>query len=285
MQIERFNMLNFIGLLLFNATVLLFAATQPINASTISLDLKNYVYQATPNGKMLCQSDGQLCLFGYWNTLTEFQYVYSNGIHDYISRTTGPGNRMGVIRSAAGGVLRCFSNGSNFCTAPPNSSIFPESLPEQFDTNVVPWATELGAENSNGTPKTHIQGAVNFQSGNYEYFGVQKMNLSTCTQSYLGNVGVLIEVIFVKAVEFGGSIGIMDALVVDEYELGASAAENHVERYFYVHGYGRVREASSYYNPDDGLYDKPLSGNSVRNSIQNVTLASPLECPQGSAPL
>jgi PPE-repeat protein len=106
MQIERFNMLNFIGLLLFNATVLLFAATQPINASTISLDLKNYVYQATPNGKMLCQSDGQLCLFGYWNTLTEFQYVYSNGIHDYISRTTGPGNRMGVIRSAAGGVLR-----------------------------------------------------------------------------------------------------------------------------------------------------------------------------------
>jgi hypothetical protein len=173
----------------------------------------------------------------------------------------------------------------NFCTAPPNSSIFPESLPEQFDTNVVPWATELGAENSNGTPKTHIQGAVNFQSGNYEYFGVQKMNLSTCTQSYLGNVGVLIEVIFVKAVEFGGSIGIMDALVVDEYELGASAAENHVERYFYVHGYGRVREASSYYNPDDGLYDKPLSGNSVRNSIQNVTLASPLECPQGSAPL
>jgi hypothetical protein len=83
---------------------------------------------------------------------------------------------------------------------------------------------------------------------------------------------------------------VQDAVVIDEYELGPTTSQNHMERYFYVHGYGRVREGSSGYDTANGLYDLGVEGHARDNEVRSVLLPrdyskipnSPTECPQGS---
>ena len=235
------------------------------------------------NGSTLCQADNQLCLTSYLNNADgEFEIVYTNSIHDYLS-VTGPYSRIGVIRSTANGVLRCFSNQGVSCSSPPDSQTVPEAVPLFFGLNSVSLQTELASENSDGSPMQPIQGAVSPSNGQYLQFGVNTMDYSSCAQTYSATVSALVYGVYVSGVQFGGNVGTHDAVVIDEYELGPTASQNHVERYFYVQGLGRVREASATYDINDGLYDASPHFNSVRNMIENNTITiPPEECPQGS---
>lgn len=248
----------------------------------------------------MCQSDGALCINGYWDQYGEFVYAYSNGIVDYIARsvdtTAMPAVPVGVIRNVpgAGGTLRCFSTPGEPCAAPPNSSDFPEQVPEIFDTNVVPWATEQQAENAAGsaagagTPKTTIVGEV--AANGWQTFEWINMD-NSCNQTPAGPVSNLVSFVYVTGIYFGGDMASTDphdALVIDEQERNGSNPD-HIERYFYVNGWGRVREASAHYDANTGNFDLFESGNSARNTYaKNITnppaiSPAPNYCPQGSA--
>lgn len=267
-------------------------------AQTALIDVRNYITQVPPS--IICQPDGALCMTGYWDPYQEFVYANSNGTVDYIARSINtsatPALPVGIIRNipGTGGTLRCFASPGQPCTAPPNSSDLPEDLPEVFLVNVVPWTTELASENTDafgqpsGSPKTTIPGAVAFNG--WQEFDWVNMD-SSGHQTWVGPVWNFVTAVYVQGVQFGGDIGTRDALVIDEQE--GTPAPNHIERFFYVNGWGRVREAVSYWDTNTNQYDQGPFINSNRN-----TLASTLQgrgitppainpppncCPQGSA--
>jgi len=246
--------------------------------------MRDYIsQQLEPN--MLCRSDSLLCLTSYWNRANgEFEIIYTNSIHDYIAvSTAGPNYTIGVIRSAASGFgLRCFSTPGINCTSPPSNTDMPEQVPLSFNIPVISLQAELAAENTDGSPKGPIQGSISFTNGQYVPFGVHQMNPSGCAQTGTGPVQALVRAVYVSGVQFGGNVGTRDAVVIEEYELGATYG-NHMERYFYVHGLGRVREGSAVYDTSTGVYDLSRN-NSVRNTLRTNTISIPApQCPRGSA--
>jgi hypothetical protein len=255
---------------------------------SVTVDMRNYMVQPL-NGSMLCQADNQLCLTSYLNTTDgEFETIYTNTIHDYVA-VTGSNSRIGVIRSYQNGQglgLRCFSNPGAICSSPPNSQDVPEAVPLFFTTNVVSLQTELASENSDGSPMRPIQGAVSPSNGQYLQFGINYLDTSTCAQTYFAAQNAFVYGVYVTGVQFGGNVGTQDAMVIDEYETAGGSTpgiDSHVERYFYVRGLGRVREAAAWYDPNDGLYDAGSHFNSVRNMIaSNTVTIPPAQCSQGS---
>lgn len=164
-------------------------------------------------------------------------------------------------------------------------------LPKGSQRSAVGWngiivemthQPELAAENSDGSPKTTIAGSLLLSNGTYLTFGVNTMNPTTCAQKYSYAVSAVVYVTYVVAVPFGANVGTHDAVVVDEFEKGPSQSQDHVERYFYVSGLGRVREGSATYDTNTGYYDLNRN-NFVRNMIEPNTISIPTDqCPQGS---
>lgn len=183
--------------------------------------------------------------------------------------------------------FRCFSNvDASPCTAPPNAAFPPQSVPQIVNLNVVYASTAAAAENSDGTPSGPIAGSSQITGSQPVNFGIYHMDPSTCAQTYIGNVLHTVSMVFVYQKFFDGDLGYRNAVVIDEYEGGATPDQNHVERYYYVAGIGRVQESSSYYNPSTGKYDRPLGGVSLRNKIVDSNMARPATiCAQGTQPL
>lgn len=124
-------------------------------------------------------------------------------------------------------------------------------------------------------------------NGDYLDFGINDYNNSSqCAQSYVGTGQVKGLVVYVKNVPFGGNIGTQDAIVDDGYS-GQSSSQDHVERAFYVLGYGVVRYGVAFYDPGDGLYDNKPHYDGIWNEYQmlnpNDFNIEPASCPQGSA--
>ena len=221
----------------------------------------------------------------FYNTSTnEFETIYSNAIHDYIASSN---QTIGVIRSfdTADG-LRCFANTSAPCAAPSNATFVPEGIPVIIGLQKIAGTDLAPFENSNGSPKGIITGSFSPQHGQYTPFANNYMN-GGCLQSGGNWTYAFTEVIYATAIDFKGDIGVKDAVIVDEYEMGPPA---HVERYFYVHGYGRVREGSANFDSNTLAYDMPVPGqSSTDNENRNHLLPrdfskipnSPTQCPQG----
>ncbi len=236
---------------------------------------------------MLCQSDNQLCIEGFYASDGGFIIAYTNGIIDFIARSDTSPYYVGVMRSANSSDFRCFSNvDSSPCTAPPNAAFPPQSVPQIMTLTVASSQDALSAENSDGSPNHAIAGASLLTGPQPVTFGIYHMDPSSCQQTYEGNDQHTVYAVFVQDVNFGGDLGVKDAVAIDEYEAGPTPSQDHVERYYYVAGYGRVREGSASYNPTSGRYDVPLGGNSVRNLVRPSAIAQPQTfCPQGTAPL
>jgi len=268
---------------------------------TRAVNLASFMTSAPPS--TMCQADGLLCMTSRWNGYGEFEILYSNGIVDYIARSTAtgttPAQPVGVVRNVAGdvgGSLRCFASAGQVCSGPPTSDNFPEAVPASATLNVVPWTTARQAENQGssvpgaagaGTPRTTIQGAI--QLTGWRTFQEQFMN-SSCQQTPGAALQNQVSIVYVTDVDFGGDLGVNDALVIDEQERAAGATTpHHIERYFYVAGWGRVREASAHYNSNTGVYDLHETGISTRNTYASrfatpAAIPNPTNlCPQGSA--
>ena len=251
--------------------------------SSLVIDLREYM-TVPLNNYMLCQSNNQLCTTSRFNEYGEFQLDYTNGITGYIARSSGNNYLVGSVRSYDDtDGLRCFSNVGQYCTAPSNSNFMPGNIPMITSMNVVPLQIELNGENSDGSPKFPLQYSTGYNNGQAYQFGVVSMDPATCAQTYEGAITAGLYWTYVQGIPFGGDIGTQDAVVIEEVEAGATASQNHMERYFYVKNVGIVREGSSYYDPSTGYYDRPLGGNSVRNvySSSNIT-PHPVQCPQGT---
>jgi hypothetical protein len=83
---------------------------------------------------------------------------------------------------------------------------------------------------------------------NFWNFGVNNFGAG-CSQTHLYNTYSKVQIVYVTAVPFGGAIGTRDAIVIDGINTGNPI--NTLERYYYVYGYGRVREGSAT-SPNNG---------------------------------
>lgn len=294
-------------------------------ATTMDLDVRAYM-AATIGGdgsnpqQMLCTEDASghvthVCVMGVRDKPSGEVAIYydtSSGIVDHIGVTTwlhghpsGPNSQeyIGVIRNYTGnhGYLRCFAtwlSGPQLCNSLPNEFYMPEGVPFHF-TNlpVLDASAVTDASNPDGSPSKPIAGALLItdlsSEGNYYSFAQQRQTGSSCGQ-YDGNGPYQTKVFaaYVKNIKFGGTpslggIQTQDAFVVDTFAIGTP---NHSERYFYVKGYGRVREGSADWSGTCECYGptgKNVDHSDVRNydsSYMLVGSANPEpNCPQGSA--
>lgn len=178
------------------------------------------------------------------------------------------------------------------CTAPPNTVFLPEGVPYLISSlPVVSLQTELASENQDGSPKAPIAGSmlttptygINQPHPNYEPFTVNNMT-AQCVQSTAFTTYNQTRVVYVTGVPFGGNVGTQDAIVIDGFAIGPP---DHVERYFYVKGLGRVREGTAYYDSATGYYDQQQRQNILHNVLQPLSSAyiniNGGGCPQGSS--
>ena len=269
------------------------------NASEILVDVTQYMTQATA-GQSICTSNINQCVHGYPNQYGEYTLFYAFNdnrppIVDYIARSYGGGANggsfIGVIRNIDSGQLRCFADPGQLCTAPPRTSSMPEGVPKSLLLNVVSEQDDKNASNPDGTPRTQIAGARNITG--MQTFQVNNMNMSNCMQTPAGKVGVTVSAAFLYAFPFGGDIGTQNALVIEEIETKyingqLDSHPDHIERYYYVNQYGRVREATSSYSTATGQFTNSLGNNPIRNKLRAVSLMPPEPpntCPQGTRPL
>ncbi len=230
----------------------------------------------------------------------EIAYGMNNGIIDYIGISSGgwqgSPNYIGVIRNVPGtrGQLRCFANEFQNCTAPANTVFMPEGVPYLIpNLPVVSLQTELASENSDGSPKAPIAASMvtTYTVGidnpyyNAQPFGVESMS-GQCSQSLENNQYSETLIVYVKGVPFGGNIGTQDAIMID----GLGFPRNHIERFFYVQGLGRVREGTASWDSNTGYYDlsQPVQRQNIYHNMveqlssSTITLQGVM-CPQGSA--
>jgi len=259
-------------------------------AETLQIDLRNYIYQSPANDMMLCQSDLANCSKGFVSSDDELVVIFTNGVLDYTARSNTSPYFIGVVRyfdptDPNVKTLRCLSQENQYCTAPPTVAYPVGSAPQIFDVNVASVQDELNADNPDGSPRQAIPGNVSFTNNQQVNFGIVDLD-NACNPTYIGTIGHQVLAVFVRQLDFQGDLGPQDTLIIDEYETGPTLETYHMERYYFVNGYGRVRDGASYYDPNTMVYDGHLSGSSIRNTLRPSTLAPPANtCPQGSAPL
>lgn len=253
--------------------------------STVSVDMRQYMAVTiaqkngpNPTGYMLCDvrsTRSDHCNTSLTTNAGEARLVSSKGgAIDYIAITSFEHKNppsgsspyyIGVIRNwtgpASGNVLRCFSSPNKICGSPADSSDIPEGVPYLIpNLPVVGYKALQDATNPiDGSPLQPIAGSLvttpKPSTGNYWKFGIWYYNSpSACAQSYYSGGQTQTRIVYVNNVPFGGTIGTSDAIVIDGYS-GATSVSDHVERYIYVLGYGRVGSGVAYYDPQKGVYD------------------------------
>lgn len=291
------------------ARYLIFIVSQGIyfidSTSAVQINTDKYI-KSVPFDIAICTPGDlsqRVCISQYTNSIGEWTIVYAFGkptdtsnpkIIDYMTRSNSPPYFFGVIRnldrSGGSNLFRCFgfANPVRACQASPNPRFFPEDVPVILKTNEASAATVLATENrTTGAPEEPISGA-NFINGNkFEIIAVNSIDVSSCTQRIGDEIAIRVSSTYVTKYPFGGEIGNRDALIIDEEESASSGGiiaskPTHLERYYYVRGYGRVKEGSSKYNPNTGRYDIFNTGASLRNIIVRP---NPIPIPDIMCPL
>ncbi len=204
--------------------------TSPI-VGYANVDVRNYMAATTGTanggGNMLCDAaeDNPTCLYSFLDASGEDQLSYGNknGIVDWIGISTGqeapfgnvPENYIGVIRNipGAGGQLRCFALPNSPCSAPAKDVEMPEGMPYVMQSLAeVNYATELQAENADGSPSFPINGSqitstYPGNSGGDSFSYAENSMSGGCSQTFVRNYTTTDYVVYVKSIPFGGSIG------------------------------------------------------------------------------
>jgi len=280
-------------------TIIAFVSCIDKAEAQVSVNLVDYVLQSTGDGT-LCTSNGSQCDTGYLLSTGEYVDYYNfNGNQDilitYTARTTGAGvnggSYIGVIKdftknNYTNNVLRCFANPGEYCTAPPNTNYLPSGLPESLLLNVATAQDDVNASNSDGTPRVLIAGSKDITGP--QSFEWVNLDPSTCAQTQVGLVGNQVFAVYVQGIPFGGDVGTRDAVVIEEVETAyinenRNSYPDHIERYYYVNGYGRVREATSGYDTGTQEFTNTLGNNAIRNTLIPRSFDAPAFCPQGTA--
>jgi hypothetical protein len=209
---------------------------------------------------------------------------------EYNSIGEGDLQYIGVIRNLNDGTqLRCFAATYTNCTAPANSGHIPQGVPYLVTAlPVVSAATEKATENADGSPNHGIPGALittpNAGSSpkNYWAFAVNNMT-PKCAQSVAFDTLTQNQIVYVSQYPFGGTVGTQDAVVIDGFAIGPP---NHLERYYYVKGYGRVLETVAYQasgNPNYTIQTQVVAHNILEPLSASVININTGGCGQGSA--
>ena len=293
------------------ASIAVLSVTKPAEANQVTIDTTAYLNQSS-DGQAICTDQNVNyieCVHAYPNQYGETDIVYAQqsqsgsgpvvvGI-DYITRSTNSagangGYYIGVSRSAdLTDGLRCFSNPGQFCTAPPSTSAMPEDVPRLLTLNVVlPSDDDAASSAMDKSPIAHIAGGINISG--LTYFQTVNMDINTCAQTLTGIIPYAVYASFLYQYDFQGMIGVQDALVIEEIEyqnVNGQIIPNHIERYYYVNGYGRVRDSIAFWDVNSQQYtDQGPNGgfNVVRPWVRPVSVMPPEPpnyCPQGTYPL
>ena len=280
-----------------------FGCLKPAMAQTVYVDVNDYLVQASGTGA-ICVDGNVQCIHAYPNQFGELTIYYAENrrpvVVDYVARSygsSGPNGAyyIGVSRSFSydsqsdTSILRCFSDPGQFCTAPPNTSMMPEAVPRTLALNVIYPSEDYDASDpSTHTPIRPLNGTYSITG--FRDFQVVSMDFSTCQQQLVGTVGAEVRAAYIYQFPFDGDIGTQNALIIEEIEYSSYPTIGHIERYYYVNGYGRVRDSIGFYNPDNQQWTP--GSNPVRHwyypDINQITPPLPPEppnsCPQGTKP-
>jgi hypothetical protein len=241
-------------------------------------------------GHMLCEASSGTkenhCMIGFEDSAGEFQGQGNKGSGvSWIAITSfqhkkkiyGASDQyIGVIRNWTGpastaykDILRCFSTPNQACGVPSSASIPLNGVPYLIQyLPVVPLKNLNAAENSAGVPTGPIVGALlttppaSTTTDDYWNFGIVKIGQSSDTKSCTKQPPPYTTdqtknlVVYVKNVPFGGNIGTQDAIVIDGFAC-QNSPRCHMERYFYVKGYGQVRAGVSFWVKGDQFGASP----------------------------
>lgn len=256
------------------------------------VDTRHYITQST-SGFRMCKSDNSICLDGWQDNYNEFIIGYQrvgvagDGGRDYILHNGTSATAIGIHKNYDFDTnqWRCFANPGTACGAPASGAN--ANYPPQF----VMIAMSLPLL-SNAIPNnTRTPGA--FLVADWQKFDVRELNPNDGSQPRLLGSSWSRSLAFVaSSVSFEGTLGTRENVLVIEQESirGEITPTNltggeRLERYFYVEGYGRVREqgmedtdcrstpnattCNGNYNffQSDSIFNTSQSGNYNVNSI------------------
>ncbi len=260
------------------------------------MDARHYITQSMPGFKM-CSAPNYpasgICIDGWRDQYNEYIIGYTHGIRDYWTHNDASANRIGIHKNSdtqAG--WRCFANAGLPCG--PSSGANATYPPQTIDLSRMLPVINSFDPNSNRV----TLGAALIHD--WQRFDVRGLNPTNGAQT--GPLGPIFhrEYAFIAAsVNFGGDLGVQQNVLVYETEstgtqpTGFNGGER-MERYFYVMGYGRVREqghedtvcrANRTAANCDGIYDAMFpatpaifpyrnSGDFNPNSIAPYTIVS-----------
>lgn len=274
------------------------AATPP--TQWIWIDVREYITQETP-GFHLCDTrygePWNRCVDGHWGAQNEFVITYDHGIGDWIGRTSST-LLVGPIRNVDPYFhehYRCFSKPSQRCTEPSNTDYPPQGVPGAFYAQIDMDALPLPPVPIKDptwipiTPAANIDEAIQWNDGWHE-FGVNLIDPVTCEQTFVRNVKRRVSYLVLDDVDFGGDLGVQyNVLVIDHEESYPNDPtdnhpEGHIERYYYVKGYGRVAIGVSQDMDGDFVYGEGEAWNTVHHKIMpGDKIWTPNFCTQGGA--
>jgi len=283
------------------ATAVLLGGLGSATAQQVSINVNDYLVQASGSAA-LCTDNTEQCVHEYPNQFGEMTVFYAQGsqpvVVDYVARSygsggangayyIGPSRSLGYNAPTHDYTLYCFSDPGQTCTAPPSTSMMPQAVPRLLTLNVVlPSEDDAASDPTTGTPIRPL-------NGTYSITGITNFQVVVmgpgCQQQLIGLVQAEVRAAFLYQYPFGGDLGTQNALVIEEIEYqnyNGSTEIGHIERYYHINGYGRVRDSVAFYDPSTQSYTP--GSNPIRRNIRNVADVMPPEppndCPQGTKP-
>ncbi len=245
------------------------------------VDLRHYMTQVTPGFRM-CQSFGnpRFCTDGWKDSYKEFVRntslfadsgtgAYIEGQMDWLSHSGTSATRIGIQKDYD--LLegwRCFANPGTTCGAPSsgaNAHYGPQTLDIEMSLPII--------NNPNHT--TSVTSGAYLVHG-WQKLDIRRLNPNNASQpQLLGSIWHRQWAFVAPSINFGGTLGVQYNVLVIEHEgmdgnynpiaLGLNAGVR-LERYWFVPGYGKVRQAGA---EDSDCRSAIIAGNPVNNTICN----------------
>ena len=260
-------------------------------------NVEDYMLVSLPGQKLCTDVFASFCVDGDWTPDNkEFYWAMTNSqqtnlVLDYLGIVqTSHGKVIGPIRNfdTAIGYLRCFAGGT-VCTVPATAPALPSyGIPTPLSLPVVANADYVATTSTYncpyGTcPDEPLSQAMQLVDDRISRIEYDTPSTNCTNQTYQGYVDVEISAAIVDWVDFGGDLGVQNNVLVIDALQGTVTLDS-LERYYYVYGYGRVKESWGRDSNNDGTYqEQPRNASNRRYVLSgDGNWVSSHDCVQGS---
>lgn len=253
------------------------ALIAPVRAWSVTVDVLERMFVASPGTKQCSDSAGSFCLDMTIDSFGERIYLYANGIRDYTTvkpyDPNTPANNVGSYKNAEEGAInwRCFANQGALCNSP-RASFPPHGTPQFMDIPIIACSSIVANRKTPGAM------SVPGYNSSFQGFSARGLNPHNCGDLGLqGNNWHKMWVFLAQQCNFGGNLGSVDALIYESESISVQPTSHvggeRLERYYGVWAKGRSREEGfddpfCRANPNNpgscnGNYDTPAPGTSI----------------------